>query len=91
MDDPRPPKSITWESRRSAQRAWWPIIGGWAVVLLAISTCEQPVRQAPPAGTSTGVVKEALDVIRGRYTMIMRQEGQEFRQEYEVIADGDRL
>lgn len=90
MDDPRPPKSITWESRRPARRAWWPVIGGWAVVLLAIGSCGQPVRQAPLAGTSTGVVKQTLDVIRGRYTMISRQDGQEFRQEYEVIADGDR-
>ncbi|WP_406081263.1 hypothetical protein [Micromonospora sp. NBC_00858] len=90
MDDPRPPKSTTRESRRPAQRAWWPVIGGWVVVVLAISSCGRPVRQAPPAGTSTGVVKQTLDVIRGRYTMIMRQDGQEFRQEYEVIADGDR-
>ncbi|GAA4563591.1 hypothetical protein GCM10023176_07830 [Micromonospora coerulea] len=59
-------------------------------MVLAITGCGQPVRQAPPAGTSTGVVGQALDVIRARYTMIIRQDGQEFRQEYEVIADGDR-
>jgi outer membrane lipoprotein-sorting protein len=29
-------------------------------------------------------------VIRGRYTMTITQEGQESRQDYEVIADGDR-
>ncbi|MFG2109840.1 hypothetical protein [Micromonospora chersina] len=59
-------------------------------MVLATTGCGQPARQAPPAGTSTGVVKQTLHVIRGRYTMIMRQDGQEFRQEYEVIADGDR-
>ena len=89
MGDPRPPKSTTRESRRSARRACWPVIGGWAAAVLTITSCGQPVRQAPPAGTSTGV-KQTLDVIRGRYTMIMKQDRQEFHQEYEVIADGDR-
>ncbi|MFU8876330.1 hypothetical protein [Micromonospora sp. SL4-19] len=58
--------------------------------MLTITSCGQPVRQKPPAGTSTGVVKQTIGVIRARYTTIIRQDGQEFRQEYEVIADGDR-
>jgi hypothetical protein len=58
--------------------------------VLTVTGCGQPAQQTPPAENPPGVVGQTSSVIRGRYTMIMRQDGQEFRQEYEVIADGDR-
>lgn len=78
-------------TRLSTRHAWWwPAIGGWSAVVLAITGCSQQARQNPPVEAPIGSAEQMSGVIRGRYTMIMRQDGQEFRQEYEVIADGDR-
>ena len=76
---------------RSIGRArWWPAIGGCAAVVLAITGCGQQTRQPPSAETSAGGAEQTSGVMRARYTMVTSQEGQKFRQEYEVLADGDR-
>jgi outer membrane lipoprotein-sorting protein len=68
---------------------WWPTIGGGAAVVLAITGCGQQAQRTPDE-TTTSVAGQASGVMRGRYTMTVRQDGQEFRQDFEVIADGDR-
>jgi outer membrane lipoprotein-sorting protein len=74
----------------SAQRAWWwSAISGSATAVLAVTGCGQQAPQTP-AETATSASGQASGMVRGRYTMIIREEGQELRQEYEVIADGDR-
>src|SRR5918993_1275270 len=73
----------------SARRARWrPALAGSAVAAFAVAGCGQAPQ--PPGAETTDGTGQASGMVRGRYTMTISQEGLELRQEYEVIADGDR-
>jgi hypothetical protein len=57
-------------------------MGGCLVAVLGITGCGQQAHRTP--------AKQESDIVRARYLATSAWDGQEFRQEYEVIADGDR-
>jgi hypothetical protein len=75
----------------SGRRTWWaPAIGVCAAAVLDVAGCGQQAQQTPTAVKSTGVTAKQAGVVRGLYTWTIVADGQELRQEFEVLADGDR-
>jgi hypothetical protein len=83
MDDRRATAMKTGVPRLSGWHARWAsAIGGCVVAVLGVASCGQQEQPTP--------ARQESDIVRARYTAASVWDGQEFRQEYEVIADGDR-
>src|SRR4051812_75872 len=90
-DDQRRAAPMIRTPHLSARRSWWaPATGVCAVAVLQVAGCGQQAQQTPTAVTSTGVAVEHASVVRGRYTWTIVADGQKLRQDFEVLADGDR-
>ena len=82
MDDRRVAARIRVRRPRGLGPRWGSVVGGCLIAVLGITGCGQPAHQ-------TRRYKDS-DIVRARYLATSVWDGQEFRQEYEVIADRDR-